>query len=182
MGTVDEALAATRDMLVDLGRIIPAQYLMAKEYARSLSNFVLVKFNGITKRLSDEISRVSPTFVFTTVATLDQAPSNEIRSVAEKLKYDPNTKDFHQVVVLNLTAGDVTSRIVVSFHGVGAAFRGLLVAVAYFQVGAGDAVPISEDVFRISYQEPGNEIVPRFEKWLEPCVVEGIANWRRTLV
>jgi hypothetical protein len=70
----------------------------------------------------------------------------------------------------------------VSFHGVGAAFRGLLVAVAYFQIGDGAAVPVSEDVFRISYQEPLSEIAPRFDKWLEPCIVEGIARWRRTLV
>jgi hypothetical protein len=84
--------------------------------------------------------------------------------------------------VLILKAGEVTSMIVVSFHGVGAAFRGLLVAVAYFQAANRAAVPISEDVFRISYQETQDEIVPRFEKWLEPCIVEGIAHWRRTLV
>src|ERR1039457_4002979 len=181
VGTVDEALAATRDMLVDLGRIIPAQYLTAKELAGNLANAVLGKFNGIAKRLIDDISRVSPTFVFS-VEMLYQAPSNDIRPVAEKLKYDPNFSDFDQSVVLTLKAGDVASMIVVSFHGVGAAFRGLLVAVAYFQVGDAAAVPISEDVFRISYRETLNEIWPRFEKWLEPCIVEGIAHWRRTLV
>ena len=181
VSTVDEALAATRDMLVDLGRIIPAQYLTAKELAGNLANAVLGRFNGIAKRLFDDISRVSPTFVFS-VEMLHQAPSNGIRPVAEKLKYDPNFSDFDQSVVLTLKAGDVASMIVVSFHGVGAAFRGLLVAVAYFQIGDAAAVPISEDVFRISYQETQNEIWPRFEKWLAPCIVEGIANWRRTLV
>jgi hypothetical protein len=181
VSTVDEALAATRDMLVDLGRIIPAQYLTAKDLAGNLANAVLGKFNGIAKRLIDDISRVSPTFVFS-VEMLHQAPSNGIRPVAEKLKYDPNFSDFDQSVVLTLKAGDVASMIVVSFHGVGAAFRGLLVAVAYFQIGDAAAVPISEDVFRISYQETQNEIWPRFEKWLEPCIVEGIAHWRRTLV
>ena len=29
---------------------------------------------------------------------------------------------------------------------------------------------------------PYNVILLRFEKWLEPCIVEGIAHWRRTLV
>jgi len=182
VGSVDEALAATRDMLVDLGWIIPAQYLIAKQYAKALANVVaLVRFNEITERLKNDISRVNSAFVFS-AEMLGQAPSKEIRAVAEKLKYDPNIGDFHQSVVLNLKAGDVASRIVVSFHGVGAAFRGLLVAVAYFQSGDGAAVPISEDVFRISYQEPQSEILSRFEKWLEPCIVEGIALWRRTLV
>ena len=181
VGTIDEALAATRDMLVDLGRIIPAQYLTAKELAGNLEIVVLNRFHGMVEKLRNDISRVNPAFEFS-VGAVGQAPANEIRPVAEKLKYDPNFSDFQQSAVLTLKAADVASKIVVSFHGVGAAFRGLLVAVAYFQVGDGIAVPISEDVFRISYQETLNEIGPRFEKWLEPCIVEGIAHWRRTLV
>jgi prophage maintenance system killer protein len=180
-GTIDEALTATRDMLVDLGRIIPAEYLLAKEHAVNLRNATHNKFGGIVSRLTNDISKVDSGFVFS-VGALGEAPSNAIRPVAEKLKYDPNFTDFHHGVVLTLKAEDVTSKIVVSFHGVGAAFRGLLVAVAYFQVGNGVAVAISEDVFRISYQEQYSVVLPRFEKWLEPCIVEGIALWRRTLV
>jgi Fic family protein len=181
VASVEEALTATRDMLVDLGRIIPAEYLLAKEHAQNLANATNNKFGGIVSRLANDISRVDPGYVFS-IGVLDQAPSNEIRPVAEKLKYDPNFSDYHRSVVLSLKSAGATSRVVVSFHGVGAAFRGLLVAVAYFQVGDGPAVPISEDVFRISYQEPWDLVLPRFQKWLEPCIVEGIANWRRTLV
>ena len=168
-------------MLVDLGRIIPAQYENSKQLAVYLANVALTRFGLITQRLSADISRMNPEYVFL-VGTLGEGASNDIRPVAEKLKYDPNLSAFHQSAVLSLKAGKVDSRIVVSFHGVGAAFRGLLVAVAYFQVGDGAAVPISEDVFRISYQETQDEILPRFEKWLEPSIVEGIAQWRRTLV
>ena len=161
------------------------------DLARGLANVVVNKFLGMTGRLSMDISRMNPGFAFLVVTSGDETSgqetsgegwSNTIRPVAEKLKYDPNFSVFRKYVALQLKAGAVNSKIVVSFHGVGAAFRGLLVAVAYFQVGDGIAVPISEDVFRISYQETENEIVPRFEKWLEPCIVEGIAHWRRTLV
>jgi prophage maintenance system killer protein len=181
VASVDEAISATRDMLVDPGRITSARYLRAKNLTTNLIAVALNNFNGIAQRLRSDISSVSPAFEFS-CGMLDPAPSNEIRSVAEKLKYDPNTSDFHPSVVLNLKAPDVASRIVVSFHGVGAAFRGLLVAAPYFQVGDGSPVPISEDVFRISYQDAQDEIGPRFEKWLESCIIEGIANWRRTLV
>jgi hypothetical protein len=75
----------------------------------------------------------------------------------------------------------VASTIVISFHGVGAAFRGLLVAAGYFQAGDGFAVPLSDDVFRISYQESQEEIDARFDKWLDGCLIQGIAEWRRTL-
>ena len=81
-----------------------------------------------------------------------------------------------------LRAHRAGSQITVSFHGVGAAMRGLLVAAAYFQVADAEAVPISEDVIRISYQDSLEEIQPRFEKWLDAAPIEGIAQWRRTLL
>jgi hypothetical protein len=179
--TVDEALAATRDMLVNLGRIIPKEYLVAKQYAGVLSQFAQQKFNRIIARLHEEIAQVDPTFQFSQ-AQLGQPPLNEIRILAEKLKYDPNVGDFHSSSLVSLKARDLASRIVISFHGVGAAFRGLLVGVAYFQAGDGAPIPLSEDVFRISYQDSQSELVPRFEKWLDACIIEGIAQWRRTLV
>lgn len=181
VGSVEEALVATRDMLVDLGRIIPSEFTNSKNLARLLLNDTTSKLKGIATRLTNEISQTNPEFAFSSGA-LAQPQANEIRSVAEKLKYDPNLSTFHQSEVVTLKAGDTSSRIVVSFQGVGAAFRGLLIAVAYFQIGDGLAVPISEDVFRISYKEPPNDIRLRFEKWISDCLIEGIAQWRRSLV
>ena len=179
--SLDEALAATRDMLVDLGRIIPKKYLAAKAHAARLANIALSRLNVVTSRLRDEITVVDSTFAFS-VGALGGAPANEIKGLAEKLGYDPNLNAHHHSVVATLKAGDVTSRIVISFQGVGAAFRGLLVAVAYVQVGDGAPVPICDDVFRISYQESEKEISGRFEKWLDASLIEGLAEWRRTLV
>ncbi len=82
--------------------------------------------------LTNDISRVNPGFTFGHV-TLGSAPINELRSIAEKLKYDPNTNDYHQSIVSTFKADGVDSRIVVSFHSVGSGFRGLVVAVGYFQ-------------------------------------------------
>jgi fido (protein-threonine AMPylation protein) len=180
--TVEEALVATRDLLVDVGRIIPKEFLAAKHYANILGNSAISKFQEVSQRLGADISSVDPSFRFTAGQLGGQESSDPIRRVSEQLRYDPNLATFSKTVVLDLVSSNATSRIAVSFHGVGAAFRGLLVAAAYFQIGDGAAVPISEDVFRISYRETQDEIVPRFSKWLEPCIVEGIARWRRTLV
>jgi hypothetical protein len=179
--SVDEAVAATREMLVHLGRIIPKEYLVAKEIAGQFVNVVLARLNKLLAMLRDDISAVDRTYEFG-VVTLGQPPLTELRSIREKLKYDPNTEAFHRAVGLMFTAQGLASRIVVSFHGVGAAFRGLLVVVAYFQVGDGAPTPLCDDVFRISYQDSQKEIQPRFEKWLEGCLIDGIARWRRTLV
>jgi fido (protein-threonine AMPylation protein) len=179
--SVDEALAATRDMLVGLGRIIPKEYLAAKDFSRQLRNIAETRLQGITARLREEVSQVDSKFQFT-VGIFGAPPLNEIRHLADKLTYDPNVRDYQESLVATFKAGNTSSRIVVSFHGVGAAFRGLLVAVAYFQEGDAAPVPLSEDVFRISYQDSQTEIAARFEKWLEACLIEGIAQWRRTLV
>ena len=114
------------------------------------------------------------------LSTASVLSNNGLRASLQVVGQDKRIEDLQ--TPLAITAADITSRIVVSFHGVGAAFRGLLVVMGYFQVGDGPAVPISEDVFRISYQESANEITPRFEKWLDGCLIEGIAQWRRTLV
>jgi hypothetical protein len=107
---------------------------------------------------------------------------NELRSVAEKLQYGANAKDYHQSVVASLTARGVVSRIVISFHSVGSGFRGLVVAVAYFQTGDGSAVPVSDDVFRISYEDAPADVGQRYAGWLDHSLMKGLAEWRRTLV
>jgi Fic family protein len=179
--SLDEALAATCDMLVDLGRIIPKKYIEANRLAGALVGVTASRIDTVVAKLRDEITQVDRTFEFSRGA-FGEPPTNEIRSVAEKLKYDPNLSGFDADVLASLKAGGLTSKIVVSFHGVGAAFRGLLVAVAYFQGPDGVPVPLSEDVFRISYTDVQAEITPRFEKWLDACLIEGIAQWRRTLM
>jgi hypothetical protein len=178
--TVDEALMATRDMLVDLGKI-PKEYLAAQRYAEILLDRTVEGFTKVTSRLTDEIARVGPMYSFQ-AGTMNHVPLTEIRLIAEKLKYEANVNDFHKSGVITLKAGEVASRIVISFHGVGAAFRGVLVAVAYFQLVEGPAVPLSDDVFRISYLEPQDELLSRFDGWLDRCIIQGIAEWRRTLV
>jgi fido (protein-threonine AMPylation protein) len=179
--SVEEALAATRDMLVNLGRIIPAEYLKAKETAGVLVNDTLGKLSAVTSTLAQDISRANSEFVFQTMISRP-APANELRAIAEKLQYDPNTNDYYQSVVANFTSSGVVSRIVVSFHSVGAAFRGLVVAVGYFQIGDRPPILVSDDIFRINYQEPPGDTRKRYAAWLDECLIRGLAEWRRTLV
>jgi fido (protein-threonine AMPylation protein) len=181
VSSVEEALVATRDMLIGLGRIIPANYLIAKDYATNLMGHTMNRFNGIVQTLHNEIARVNSSFQFS-AGNLAAAPLAELKSIAGKLQYDPNTNDFHQSAVLTLSAAGVASRIVITFQGVGAAFRGLLAVTAYFQVGDGLATPLCEDIFRISYEEARPDVEQRFAKWLDPCLMNGLAEWRRTLV
>jgi hypothetical protein len=107
---------------------------------------------------------------------------DELTSLGRLLEYDPNAHDFHFSYVAQLTAGGVPSQIVVSFHAVGSTFRGLLAAAAYFRSGEGPVIPLSKDIFRISSEEPKVEIERRFVPWLDQCLINGLAEWRRTLI
>jgi len=180
VSTVEQAVYATREMLVDLGRISPDKYLAVKGTADILANLTERRLQAISSALTVEISRANPVFTFG-AGSLDVPPSDQLRVIGEKFKYDPNASTYHRSATLTLTNVAVTSEIVVSLHGIGPAFRGVLIAVAYFRTGDGQPVPLSQDPFRISYQESHEASVNRYSEWLEACLIEGLAQWRRTL-
>jgi len=57
----------------------------------------------------------------------------------------------------------------------------LVAFAAYFTRGDGQVIPLSDDVFRITYNENVNDVVRRFIPWLEKALINGLAEWRRTL-
>jgi prophage maintenance system killer protein len=181
VATVEDAVMATRDMLVNLEKIPSKQQLRAKQIGDKLADTAQARLEALVTSLRQEIGAVNEKFFFS-VELPGEPPIHELHSIGEKLKYTPNANLFHRSARVWLRAQAASGQITVSFHGVGAAMRGLLVAAAYFQVGDAEAVPISEDVFRISYHDSLEEIQPRFEKWLDAALIEGIAQWRRTLV
>jgi hypothetical protein len=83
---------------------------------------------------------------------------------------------------LTLKADGAESRIVISFHGMGSAFHGLLAGVCYFVKEKADPSSLSEEFFLVSYSEPQKEAVQRYTEWLDRCLIQGLARWRRTLV
>src|ERR1017187_7633206 len=64
---VEEAVRLTSDMLVNLGRIIPKEWLAAQNSAADLLNHALGRLNHVTGLLRDQLSTVDSTFTFVTV-------------------------------------------------------------------------------------------------------------------
>jgi len=181
VATVEAALAVTRDLLVNTGKIIPAEYLNAKSTAPHLLAHTLSLLNQVATRLNDDISRVEKSFSFSSGSS-DAGVQDAIRILGPHFHYDPNLRDYSAGRVLDLTSGSVSSRITVAVHSVGPAFRGLLAFVAYFTHGEGPPIPLCEDIFRVSYKESAEEVAKRFAVWLDKCLIDGLAAWRRTLV
>jgi Fic family protein len=180
VATIDEAVALTRDLLVDLKKIAPPEFAAARTSARKLYDATLTRITDLVKKLHSEIGHANRNFGFSIGET---SISNDVlRAFAETFKYLPNARDHSQNIQLNLSGQDATARIAVSFHTVGAAFRGLIAAVPYFQLGEDPLLPLSDDVFRIDYKEPYQDLEERYTKWLDACLIQGLAEWRKTLV
>lgn len=183
---VTEAIEATRDLLVGLGRIASKdQWLKAESLTHRLAMAVLDRLNQTASRLNQEIALVDTSFSFP-IATLRNQTLKAIVPSSKKLQYDPDVNQFSDAYVLFLNRAMQSAVIVVSFHGVGSAYRGLLAAAAFFQAGGLDSdnepVALSDDIFRISHEENASELDARFAAWLEACLVKGIGLWLRTLI
>jgi len=179
--TVEQAVAATRNMLVGIGRIAPAEYLSAKETAAQLETYTQAKLAHIATTLNNDIAKFGTNFSFGVIHVVSRSPQ-ELDLLRDKLGYGPNFQDYFSSRALNCNVGTFQSQIAVAFHSVGPAFRGLLAVVAYFTHAGGPPIQLSEDIFRISYKESADEVEKRFSGWLDKCLIDGLAIWRRTLV
>lgn len=180
VASIGEAVARTRDLLVALNRIAPAEHAVARTNARRLYEIAHKQLNDVANMLVAAIGRANTTFVFRSGGTSLQ--SDVLQQLAEKLKFQPTTTEESLGCELLFTGQGTLSKLVVSFQSAGLTFRGLIVAVAYFQASEGRPVPLSDDIFRIDYKEHIEQLQPRFNKWLDDCVIRGLAEWRKTLV
>jgi hypothetical protein len=79
------------------------------------------------------------------------------------------------------------AEILISFHGIGHEFRGLLaVSASFFRREAteererevADVTPLTSEIFQINYREESEAASDRFRYWLEEVLVKGLELWR----
>ena len=112
----------------------------------------------------------------------------QIIHTAKRLGYFANT-DVYRSWVRLVTRDDSQSELLISFHGIGHEFRGVLVCSAcWFQRvetergerEIGGIEPIADRVFQINYKETLERTEERFLPWLEACIVRAIGLWQAT--
>lgn len=59
---------------------------------------------------------------------------------------------------------------------------GVILARTTLQRADGTSASLSDQVFRIDYIEPMDELRERFTKWLDDVIINSLAEWRKTLV
>jgi Fic family protein len=176
--TVDEAIAAARDRLINKGQIVPKEWIRAKDTARRLHQWASERLQTLTVQLHSEIGVARPEFEFST--TSGSGENLEVLEVAKQLNYVASLSDFNLWTKLKLKT-ERTARIVVSFHGVGAKYLGVLAATVFLYEEGMEPNKASDNVFQMNYEEDTGQAEKRFGPWLEQSLTKALDLWRRSL-
>ena len=116
----------------------------------------------------------------------------QIIETAKVLGYFANPASYHVWVRLVLKT-TVRSEILVSFHGLGHEYRGVVVASACifersvekdsmgdFVILASNGVPLTDEPFQVNYKDDQSSVVDRFSNWLDQALVAGLAVAHRS--
>ncbi len=111
----------------------------------------------------------------------------QIVETAKKLDYFANSQTYRSWVRLVVKNGH-RSELLISFHGIGHEFQGVVVCSAcWFQKvepqeeeggEVFDIKPVSDKVFQINYKESREQAEERFLPWLEQSIVRAIELWQ----
>ncbi|MGH9722516.1 MAG: Fic family protein [Bryobacteraceae bacterium] len=172
--TIDEAIAAARVQLVAAGRIIPEEWTRT---AKELATDTVSKLQNVADKLQSGIGSGKPRFEFNVARG---RRDNEILEVANQLCYTASAADHDDAVILTLNTERAAS-LVISFHGLGPQFRGLLAVSAYLAVPGSAPVAACDTFFQFNYKESKESVENRFAPWLEAAIVKGLELWRRQL-
>lgn len=180
IATADEAIAAVRDRLLQRGRLPLKEWLAAKETADYLFSLARQRLGQVLVRLNEEIGSIGKGFEFS-VNVSGQGASDEIRArVVERAGSVADFREYSAAISLFLNTGQA-EQLVLSFYAIGPRFRGFIGVLAYLFAQGAEPVLIKDGAFQVNYEEDLKTAESRFSAWLERVVVEGLAQWRRTL-
>jgi fido (protein-threonine AMPylation protein) len=181
--SVDEVITAALGLLIQRGLTTPRAWERAKEIVHQLWNTGTNRVSDISGLLKADIARLRSEFGFAARAgqgSLDADAATQVLNAARSLGYSANLDDFNDWTQL-LLKNDGTSSLLLSFHGVGAKYRGIIGALVIFLEQGKEAVLATDEAFQINYAEDPTQAQVRFSKWLESALTRGLTLWRKTL-
>jgi fido (protein-threonine AMPylation protein) len=195
---VDLEIEAARAQLAHRREALRLEWEKARTTAAALRSFATDRVSQVADQLTSKLAKELPdSEFFQNNCGPTEAKSHYFRwqivQSARKLGYFANTETYRawtRLVLRGEAEGDGQSEILLSIHGIGHEYRGVLAAVMCFyrrqQTGDGDrevgeVTPISDDVFQINYRESQDEALKRFEGWFEQGLAKGLQLWRSGL-
>lgn len=190
----EQVVAATRDLLAEREKARRAEWERARVTAKRLQEVAAARLSEIAQRLSDETRPFLSSARFTVDSEFEGGTRGhyfrwQIIETAKHLDYFANTSE-HRAWTRLILRTDSQAEILISFHGTGHEFRGLLaVSACFFRREAtearerevADVTPLSAEIFQINYREDANAAAERFRYWLEEVLVKGLELWRAGL-
>ncbi|NWJ96061.1 MAG: Fic family protein [Chloroflexi bacterium] len=113
----------------------------------------------------------------------------EILGSAKKLNYYADTRTYRKWVRLKIK--EVTqAELVFSFHSLGFNFVGVMLVSAFMiyrdrgedgEPSTSPDYPLCDYVFQFSYNEDKQEVLQRYQEWLNEALLVGLNRWRKQL-
>ena len=191
---VDQVIQAARDLLEKRQGVLRLEWERVKETALQLEAIALQRFQQVADHLNAELGKYSAKHSF----YVDSEPNggdrdfyfrHQIVQTAKDLGYSANTSAYSAWIRLVLRT-ETQSEILLSIHGIGREFRGLLVASMCFfrreevEEGERELVElssVSQELLQFNYKDTSSQAKDRFHHWMEDCLVKGLEMWRKGL-
>ncbi|MBP0021379.1 MAG: Fic family protein [Cyanobacteria bacterium SBLK] len=157
-----------------------------------LYKIALDRIENLVDDIKLSLQNVSNDFdVFRVISTPEKSHYHRYQVVetAKQLKYFANTRPYHKWLQLVINVGSSTI-ILLSFHVVNREYLGLLAcsAAAYHRDNTEDneqnineVQSLTDTLFQFSYADEENNLIERFQKWLEEALVNGLEYWNNSL-
>lgn len=191
---VDQVIAAARQQLESRETVRRLEWDNAKTTARRLRDQATSRLEAIGQVLRKETQLLlqHPKFSVDSGGDTDGRGHyfrNQIVSTAKTLGYFANLGEYREWARLVFDS-ETRAEILVSIHGTGHEFRGILAISACFfrreQTETGEreisgVTPLVSEIFQVNYKETADQAAARFAEWLEDALVRGLEMWRRGL-
>ncbi len=166
----------------------------AEDYAKILHDVLTSRLIEVESEITLSLQNVVNQFnVFTSQAVAGSERSHYYRyqviETAKQLDYFANLRNYHSWTQLVLEV-DRPTMILFSFHELGSESIGLFVcsACAYHrdetengERNVNEIQPLVDVPFQFSYADQQNNLIERFQKWMEDAIVAGLNYWNSSL-
>lgn len=190
---VSSVISAARDLILSRREELSEEWALVETLSDALQHAALTRLEKAREDLITEIASVLPGSHFDVQSEVRDGERShycryQVIETAKDLGYFANLNSLHSWLRLKLvTAG--LAEILLSFHGVGRDFRGVVAVSACFwrreETEDGREVTglqtLAGEPFLLNYRDHVEDLEPRFLEWLERALVAGLETWRRGL-
>ena len=190
--TLHDQIAAAAAVLHQRHEAQSAERQVVFSLSARLKAVATQRLEALAHDIGRTLGSIDPSFGAKVVAATE--PTNhwyrgQIYQIADTFGYYANRPVHREWVRMQIRDEGVTD-MVLSFHGLGRDFVGVLAVSAFVEHRDLNSVrdengtglhPICSEIFQFAYNEKQAVVLERFERWLAGALMTGLEQWRRRL-